>query len=110
MQDRNASAAVGNSPHVSADREAMRAEAAAIALAHPDVLSSVSTFWDGERIAPLHPVPPVVVQLPADVTCRDVELLIRHEPDGVHVDYREKSPHSWIPLHYVGGTFEVRPS
>lgn len=58
---------------------------------------------------PLPAVSPVIVRIPGDITCRPVEIAVHHYEWGVEVDYREKSEHSWIPIGYVGGTFEVRP-
>jgi hypothetical protein len=99
-----------NSPLAELDkanlRDAMRAVAAAIAAAHQDVLSNVSSYWDGERISPI--TRPVVISIPADLCTRDLEVLVRHEYGGVLVDVREKPDHAWVPIGHVGGSFEER--
>jgi hypothetical protein len=91
------------------DREAMRREAQAIAESHPDVLSSVSTFWDGEKLAPLHQqARPIIITVPADLVSRDLQILVRHEFDTVFVDLRGERHQSWTPAALCGVDVEVR--
>lgn len=93
----------GPSPLAALDREAlvlaMRAEAGEIAARRPDITKAAAG------------VSVVVIDLPADLTCRDVQIAVHHRPWGeVEVDIREKPVHAWTPLRHLGGDFEVRPS
>ena len=76
----------------------MRREAAGIAADHPDIRTEDTPV-----------APAVVVQIPGDLACRPVQIAVHHREWGVEVDYREKPDHAWVPLHFVGGSFEVRP-
>lgn len=92
-----------DSPLAALDREifalAMRAEANDISTRRPDIVKDTDT----DR------VPVVILMIPAELTCRDLEVAVHHRPWGeVQVDVREKQHHSWTPLRDVGGDFEER--
>lgn len=91
----------GKSPLAELDRQtlelAMRAEASDIRERRSDITR------------PAGPIPVVIIDIPAGLTCRDLQIAVHHRPWGeVEVDVREKPSHAWTPIGSLGGDFEVR--